>query len=162
MLSWKNTKCREQQSQSITITAPAAGEGSVNCFGPLPARSPTGDDTAPSPAASPRLLLCSQTRRARGSAERFGAPGTGLVLGKVLAVPKGILTPRILLPLPSASPSPPSPCEEGTGESCRDTDGAVPSPGLVPRAGELSAAAARWVGAGRFSHHVHRSALAGL
>lgn len=45
MLSWKNTKCREQQTQSITITTPAAGEESMNCFGLLPACSPTWENT---------------------------------------------------------------------------------------------------------------------
>lgn len=47
MLSWKNTKCREQQTQSITITTPAAGEESMNRFGLLPACSPTWENTVP-------------------------------------------------------------------------------------------------------------------
>lgn len=95
MLSWKNTKCREQQSRSITITAPAAGEGSANCFGLLPARSPTGDNTAPAPRSpEPRgepaaPALPTNSVRARGSAERSRAPGRRLALGKILAVPTG-------------------------------------------------------------------------
>lgn len=47
MFSWKNTKCREQQSQSILITTPEAGKESVNRFGLLPACSPTGENTVP-------------------------------------------------------------------------------------------------------------------
>lgn len=86
MLSWKNTKCREQQTQSITITTPAVGDESMNCFGLLPACSPTWENThspenhdfipshstllSPSPKSSmesksPRLLFWPETQQGR-------------------------------------------------------------------------------------------------
>ena len=129
MLSWKNTKCREQQTQSITITTPAAGEESVNRFGLLPACSPTWENTVPqrpmlsSPPAPPYIHPHQKALRSASppgscfgqklSKEERGClhRGTGLLaiswrLRKVLDALKGsasskvLRTPHILLTSP--------------------------------------------------------------
>lgn len=124
MLSWKNTKCREQQTQSITITTPAAGEESMNCFGLLPACSSTWENTH-SPEArdfipshstlhspSPKSFMehkspCSCSGQKLSKEERgvlhrgTGLPGMSWHLRKVLSPSKVLLTPHTLLTSPA-------------------------------------------------------------
>lgn len=130
MLSWKNTKCREQQTQSITITTPAAGEESVNRFGLLPACSPTWENTVPrramisSPPAppyihphqkalqstSPQGFCFGQklSKEERGSLHRrTGLPAMSWRLRKVLDAMKGSASSKVLLtPLTLLTPPP--------------------------------------------------------